>query len=169
MLSEPMEYARMEVSFTPVMHRLNQAVRHRAVYSEKSMAPVPEALIKYSNPPTKLLEKAEPSLNRLKEVADVKRGRHNLLSSLCHAYFFVPISNANSCRLQSLQRHCPASNSAARNFKNNLAPASTSHLFSPPALIPTNTKSPKTTPSRNSSRWSLMPRTLMLSKMRPSR
>ncbi|KAI9672756.1 MAG: ATP-dependent DNA helicase II subunit 2 [Alyxoria varia] len=69
----PAEYARMEETFSPVLHRINQAVRYRAVYPDKDVPPPSSVLTKYSQPPQELIDQSESALTRLKEVADVKK------------------------------------------------------------------------------------------------
>ena len=39
---EPVEYMTCEETFTPVIHRINQAIRQRAMYPDDPIAPAPE-------------------------------------------------------------------------------------------------------------------------------
>ena len=71
-----MEYARVEEVFYPPLHRVNQVVRHRAIYGGDEIPPIPPVLLKYSHPPEDLLtdKKTEAVLSDLIETADVKKG-----------------------------------------------------------------------------------------------
>ncbi|KAI1074338.1 ATP-dependent DNA helicase II subunit 2 [Whalleya microplaca] len=68
-----MEYAAVEDVYCPPLHRINQVVRHRAIYPDDPMPPVPAILLKYSQPPEDLLAKAKRRLEDLIDVADVKK------------------------------------------------------------------------------------------------
>ena len=71
---EATEYMAPEDTFSPVLHRIEQAKRWRAVRPSAPLPPVPEVLLKYSKQPVELQEAARPALERLIEVADVKKG-----------------------------------------------------------------------------------------------
>ncbi|KXJ97615.1 Ku70/Ku80 N-terminal alpha/beta domain-containing protein [Microdochium bolleyi] len=68
-----LEYAPVEDVFCPPLHRINQVVRHRAVHTDQPLPPVPEILLKYSQPPADLIEKARSRLEDLIETACVKK------------------------------------------------------------------------------------------------
>ncbi|KAH7041199.1 Ku70/Ku80 N-terminal alpha/beta domain-containing protein [Microdochium trichocladiopsis] len=67
------EYAPVEDVFCPPLHRINQVVRHRAIHTDQPVPPVPEILLKYSQPPADLVEKARLRLDDLIETACVKK------------------------------------------------------------------------------------------------
>jgi len=69
---EPTEYAPLDETFSPRLHRIHQVIKHRAIYPDKEPPEPYEILLRYSNPPQDLIEKAEPVLERLKQAADVK-------------------------------------------------------------------------------------------------
>ncbi|KAK7717483.1 ATP-dependent DNA helicase yku80 [Diaporthe eres] len=69
----PAEYAPLEDLYSPIIHRVNQAVRARAVAPEGNIAAVPEILKKYSEPPEMLIKKARPQIDALQKVADLKK------------------------------------------------------------------------------------------------
>lgn len=69
----PAEYAALEDLYSPIIHRVNQAVRARAVAPDGNIAEVPEILKKYSEPPEKLIKQAKPQIDALKEVAKLKK------------------------------------------------------------------------------------------------
>ena len=65
----------MTDTFSPILHRIDQAVRWRAVYPTESIPPPYDILTKYSKPPEELQGKARQALERLIATADVKRGK----------------------------------------------------------------------------------------------
>jgi ATP-dependent DNA helicase 2 subunit 2 len=69
---EPTEYAPLDETFSPRLHRINQVIKHRAIYPDKEPPEPFEILLRYSNPPQDLVEKTEPILERLRQAADVK-------------------------------------------------------------------------------------------------
>ncbi|KAI1098989.1 ATP-dependent DNA helicase II subunit 2 [Jackrogersella minutella] len=68
-----LEYAAVEDVFCPPLHRINQVVRHRAIYPDQPLPPVAPILLKYSNPPEELVVKAQSRLEDLIEEANVKK------------------------------------------------------------------------------------------------
>lgn len=76
---EAVEYMALEDAFSPVLHRIEQAKRWRAVRPLEPLPPVPEVLLKYSKQPEDLLARSKPALKRLMEAADVKKGMFALL------------------------------------------------------------------------------------------
>lgn len=71
-----MEYAAVEDVYCPHLHRINQVVRHRAIYGGNTIPPIPPILLKYSHPPEDLVEKCRPVLEDLIETAAVKEGTY---------------------------------------------------------------------------------------------
>lgn len=69
----PAEHMPIEDTFSPVLHRVNQVIKHRAVHPEEALPPVPEILVKYSKPPNELIEKAQPTLEAILQAADIKK------------------------------------------------------------------------------------------------
>ncbi|TVY18689.1 ATP-dependent DNA helicase II subunit 2 [Lachnellula arida] len=70
---EPTEYMTIEETYAPGLHRINQAIRTRAVQPDKPVEEPPEILVKWSHPPPELVKKAAPKLQKLVEAADVKK------------------------------------------------------------------------------------------------
>lgn len=70
---QPAEYMMLEETFSPLYHRIEQAKRWRAVHPSDPVPPIPELLMKYSNPPEELLEHSKSALQRLLKAADVKK------------------------------------------------------------------------------------------------
>ncbi|KAL7274898.1 ATP-dependent DNA helicase yku80 [Rhizina undulata] len=59
-------------SFSPVLHRINRAIRYRANNSDEPLKPVDEILVKFSHPPKELVEKAKDNLEKLIAACDMK-------------------------------------------------------------------------------------------------
>ena len=80
-----MEYARVEEVFNPPLHRVNQVVRHRAIYGGDDIPPIPPILCKYSHPPEDLVgnKKTKAILTDLIETAEVKKGRCLFIATCC--------------------------------------------------------------------------------------
>jgi ATP-dependent DNA helicase 2 subunit 2 len=79
---EPEEYMALEDAFSPILHRIEQAKRWRAVRPMEPVLPVPEVLLKYSRQPEDLQQEAKPSLQKLVKAADVKKGTKDCTSIL---------------------------------------------------------------------------------------
>lgn len=71
------EYMPISDSYSPVLHRIDQAVRWRAVHPNEPIPPVYDILTKYSKPPEQLVAKAKRQLEKLVVTADVKKGESN--------------------------------------------------------------------------------------------
>ena len=67
------EYASMDETPSPALHRVSQAIRHRAIFPDSEPPPPQEALTEYSHPPKALVEDAQSSLDRVISTADVKK------------------------------------------------------------------------------------------------
>ncbi|KAF2628222.1 ATP-dependent DNA helicase-like protein II [Macroventuria anomochaeta] len=71
----PDEYAKPEDTYAPLVHRINHIIRWRATHSDPTLTipDPPEILMKYSNPPSDLVERANSILESLKVASDVKK------------------------------------------------------------------------------------------------
>lgn len=70
---EPRDYAGAKDAFSPHLHRINQAVRFRAIHPADPL-PVPHSILsKYSIPPAEITKRAADDLDLVKIIADVKR------------------------------------------------------------------------------------------------
>ncbi|KAI4087583.1 MAG: hypothetical protein LQ339_008871 [Xanthoria mediterranea] len=69
----PSEYMPMTDTFSPVLHRIDQAVRWRAVHPTEPVPPPHEILVRYSNPPEELVNRSKKRLEKLMAAADVKK------------------------------------------------------------------------------------------------
>ncbi|THX54188.1 putative Ku family DNA helicase [Aureobasidium pullulans] len=71
----PSEYAPIEDTFSPALHRVSHVIRSRAIHPDEKPPPISEILIKYSKPPQELVEGATASLKAITAAADVKKGK----------------------------------------------------------------------------------------------
>ncbi|THX84124.1 putative Ku family DNA helicase [Aureobasidium pullulans] len=71
----PSEYAPIEDTFSPALHRVSHVIRSRAIHPDEKLPPISEILIKYSKPPQELVEGATASLKAITAAADVKKGK----------------------------------------------------------------------------------------------
>lgn len=71
----PAEYAALDDLYAPLIHRVNQAIRARAIHEDGAIDEIPPGLLEYSRPPDGLVKRAKRKIDRLIEVADVKKGR----------------------------------------------------------------------------------------------
>lgn len=78
--SNPTEYMPMEDAFSPVLHRVNQAIRWRAVHPNEPIPPPYETLTRFSKPPEELQVKAKRYLEKLVATAEVKKGTYIYLT-----------------------------------------------------------------------------------------
>ncbi|KAG9228072.1 putative ATP-dependent DNA helicase II subunit 2 [Amylocarpus encephaloides] len=70
---QPTEYMTINENYSPAIHRINQAIRSRAIDPHGTVEPPSEFLMQWSNPPVGLVEKATPGLKALVEAADIKK------------------------------------------------------------------------------------------------
>jgi ATP-dependent DNA helicase 2 subunit 2 len=69
------EYAKIEDTFSPILHRINHIIRWRATHPDVT-TPIPDPpaiLTKYSHPPPSLLSQSSTQLAALEKAADVKK------------------------------------------------------------------------------------------------
>jgi ATP-dependent DNA helicase 2 subunit 2 len=71
-----LEYAPVDDIYCPPLHRANQIVRHRAIYPDDGVPPIPPILVKYAQPPKELVDKAKSRLDDLISEAKVKKGKY---------------------------------------------------------------------------------------------
>lgn len=70
---EPTEYMALDETFSPMLHRLNQVIKHRAIHPDSEPPPPPDILLKYSQPPEDLMAGAKSALNKVIKAGDVKK------------------------------------------------------------------------------------------------
>lgn len=71
---EPINTISMDDSFSPLLHRIEQAVRWRAIRPNDPLPPPSEKLTQLSKPPSELRIGAQKYLDRIIAAADVKKG-----------------------------------------------------------------------------------------------
>ncbi|KAI1331123.1 Ku70/Ku80 N-terminal alpha/beta domain-containing protein [Xylariaceae sp. FL0255] len=87
-----LEYATVDDFFSPPLHRINQVVRHRAIYPQEPVPPTPAILLKYAQPPEDLVAKARSELEDLVDKASVKKVPPRALSRKDRGTKAKPIS-----------------------------------------------------------------------------
>ncbi|KAL2128043.1 hypothetical protein VTI74DRAFT_9790 [Chaetomium olivicolor] len=70
---KPVEYAPIDEAYNPTIHRMNQAIRARAVDPEAPIEPPAEILLRFSKPPEKLIDKARSEIEALIDAAEIKK------------------------------------------------------------------------------------------------
>lgn len=70
---KPSEYVNSEDTFSPVLHRINQVIRWRAIHPKDPIPEIYPSLTKYSNPPKELLDKTQAPLDSLIATCDIKK------------------------------------------------------------------------------------------------
>lgn len=64
----------MEDVFNPAIHRINHAIKRRAVNPDSTVSEMPAELLKFSSPPVSLIERVRGKIETLVRAADVKKG-----------------------------------------------------------------------------------------------
>ena len=79
-------------TYSSVLHRIDQAVRWRAVHPHDPVPPPYDILVKYANPPEELVNKSKRRLEKLIAAADVKKGNEHPTICLTEAkpHIIVP-------------------------------------------------------------------------------
>ncbi|KAI9658894.1 MAG: ATP-dependent DNA helicase II subunit 2 [Bathelium mastoideum] len=91
----PAEYLPMEEAYSPVLHRLQQAIRWRAVRPMEAVPPPPTALTRSSHLPEELLESVKPCLDAVQKAGDVKKVPPRQLSRKRTRDPITPLSGLN--------------------------------------------------------------------------
>lgn len=71
---KPAEYMAISDTYSPILHRIDQAVRWRAIHPIDSIPPPYEILTRYSQFPKKLVASSKRQLEDLVAAANVKKG-----------------------------------------------------------------------------------------------
>lgn len=71
---QPVEYMKVEDTYSPAIHRINKAVRDRASNPKGEVAPPADVLMQWSKPPAELVSKTTAELQKLTEAANIKKG-----------------------------------------------------------------------------------------------
>lgn len=67
------EFATIDESYNPTIHRTNYAIKQRAVHPDKALSEVPQILLQYTNPPESLIKKVQSHIDTLIQVAEIKK------------------------------------------------------------------------------------------------
>ncbi|PHH63602.1 hypothetical protein CDD81_5694 [Ophiocordyceps australis] len=67
------EWAPIDETYNPAVHRVNYAVKTRAVHPDKPITDIPPVLLRFSSPPEALIAKAQSRIDTLVEMAQVKK------------------------------------------------------------------------------------------------
>ncbi|KAK5664054.1 hypothetical protein OQA88_268 [Cercophora sp. LCS_1] len=70
---KPAEYAPIDDLYNPIIHRINQAIRARAVHPDEPVGEPAEILLRYSKPPEALVKDAYSAIEELIDAAEVKK------------------------------------------------------------------------------------------------
>ncbi|KHN99599.1 ATP-dependent DNA helicase II subunit 2 [Metarhizium album ARSEF 1941] len=70
----PTEFAPIDETFNPLIHRVNNAVKMRAAHPERPVPETPASLLRFSSPPQDLIEEVQSRIDSLIEAAEVKKG-----------------------------------------------------------------------------------------------
>ena len=105
------EYMQMTDTYSPVLHRIDQAVRWRAVHPTEPVPPAYGILTRYSKPPENLIEKSKRRLEKLVAAADVKKGKYSFF--YCVIYILNWCSSATQSTIS--QTHSQRSQAALRS------------------------------------------------------
>lgn len=144
MRSNPTEYLRAEDTFSPQLHRLDQATRFRAVHETDTIPPPSEYLTMYTHPPPRLMQRSKLHLDQLSKIADIKKGSHLFDSS-------PPTLTNLLC--QSHLKQVPGSCIVRRNSTSNLDQDLTFQRCWQSGQVCRRLRYPRTTPFRHSSRF----------------
>jgi len=70
---EPEEYMQIEDSYNPSIHRINHAIKQRAVCPDADVPEIKPILLRFSSPPEDLIAKVQERIDALVEAAEVKK------------------------------------------------------------------------------------------------
>ena len=65
----------IEDSYNPSIHRINHAIKQRAVCPEADVPEIQPVLLRFSSPPEDLIAKVQERIDALVEAAEVKKGK----------------------------------------------------------------------------------------------
>jgi ATP-dependent DNA helicase 2 subunit 2 len=68
----------IDETHNPLIHRINQAVKFRAVHPDQPLPETPAMLLRFASPPEDLIEKVQGRVTALVEAAEVKKGKHQI-------------------------------------------------------------------------------------------
>ncbi|KAL1971063.1 hypothetical protein VTN77DRAFT_14 [Rasamsonia byssochlamydoides] len=125
---EPVESLapRLEDSYSPLLHRIEQAVRWRAIHPNEPLPPPSEKLTQPSRPPEELVSRAKKYLDRVIAAADVKKVPPKAKGRKRDREADKPLSGLDVDELLRREKRTKISpNNAIPEFKQTLAYAET--------------------------------------------
>ncbi|KAH7170292.1 SPOC like C-terminal domain-containing protein [Dactylonectria macrodidyma] len=69
----PAEYVPIEDTYNPSIHRINHAVKSRAIHPDMPIPETPSILLRFESPPEDLIERVQSRIDALIELAEVKK------------------------------------------------------------------------------------------------
>ncbi|THX20790.1 putative Ku family DNA helicase [Aureobasidium pullulans] len=105
----PSEYAPIEDTFSPALHRVSHVIRSRAIHPDEKLPPISEILIKYSKPPQERnrFSQGNHSSSRLPPKSKSKRGRRDAPKPLSGLDVTALLSNPSGTIKLSPQNAVP--------------------------------------------------------------
>jgi hypothetical protein len=86
-------------TYNPSIHRINNAVRSRAVHPEDPLPEIPPQLLRFNGPPLELVERVQSKIDTLINLAEIKKGVSFVMES--HHHILTSHSTAKSQRQAS--------------------------------------------------------------------
>ncbi|MCJ1314220.1 ATP-dependent DNA helicase II subunit 2 [Agyrium rufum] len=130
----PTEYMPIKETYSPVLHRIDQAIRWRAVHPTGEVPPPYEILTRYSKIPAELVENAQTEIQKLIAAADVKKVPPKLAGRKRGRDSIKPISGIDVEKLLAQPGPSSASNGSASTSSHQ---AQAKPTISPDNAIPT--------------------------------
>ncbi|KAL2143363.1 hypothetical protein VTI28DRAFT_10542 [Corynascus sepedonium] len=122
---KPVEYAPIDELYNPVIHRINQAIRDRAVNPDAPIKPPADILLRFSKPPEKLIHKARSEIDALIDAAEIKKVPAKAQGRRGRKEPVKPLSGLDiDALLGETKRTTISSDNAVPEFKQILATAS---------------------------------------------
>lgn len=69
----PAEFAPPDDTFNPFIHRINSAVKHRAVHPDQPVPDTPSILLRFAAPPEDLLQRVQSNIDTLIQASGVQK------------------------------------------------------------------------------------------------
>jgi hypothetical protein len=93
----------IEDTYSPILHRINQAIKRRAVRPDEPVQPPAEILIKYSYPPEELVKNSETQLSKLVAAANIKKGtyRPTVDNTITNSVQYLPKPRESAAEISS--------------------------------------------------------------------
>jgi ATP-dependent DNA helicase 2 subunit 2 len=89
---QPIDDLPIDESFSPLLHRIESAVRYRAVHPNDPVLDPSERLTEFAHPSEDMVKNSKSHLEKLMSVADVKKGnpnfRHTFRRNPTHQHIF---------------------------------------------------------------------------------